>query len=162
MQLHPLYSQLLIEPHSNGSVTKGGLLVPDIAKNKSPFRYGTIHAAGTGRTNAEGVTIPLVCKAGDTVLYARGAGLEVPIEDERGERIMLLLEERFILAIVTGLPQQTSITGLDGRLLSMHPGSLALDDRAYANRENADIAVRAGWAEPDDFEDDDVPFEPKN
>lgn len=164
MKIQPLYDRLLIQPILRGSVSKGGLLLPQIATNKLPFAYGDVIEAGTGRVNAEGKTVPLTCKPGDVVAYAKNAGLDVPIEDEAGERIMRLVEERYVLGIVTGLPRETAITGLDGRLMQMIPGSQARPDVAYENTEKTEIARREGWLDvnpdgTDDHHDNETPIE---
>lgn len=164
MKVSPLYNQVLLSPILQGTKSKAGLLLPDVARNKSPFAFADVEAVGLGRINAEGKTIPLAVKAGDVVMYARNAGFDLPIEDERGERIMRLVEERYILGVVDGLARETQITGLDGRLLSMMPGSLAKADSSYANIEATEIAVREGWVDiaPDgshDHHDNETPLE---
>ncbi len=145
MKITPLHRQVLIAPILDGAVSKAGLLLPDIARNRSPFRYGDVVAVGTGSTNAAGVNVPCVVHEGDVVMFARNAGLEIPIETEKGEEVMVVMDEKFILGIVAGLARETSITGIDGRLLSMMPGSSARSDGAYENIEKTEIARREGW-----------------
>lgn len=146
MKIQPLHDQLLVRPRVISNTTRSGFLIPDVAKQSSPFRYGEVVAVGIGRTNAEGLTVPLQCKAGDCVAYAKGAGLEMPIETDTGEEVLVLLPEKFVLGIVTDLPMPTTITGVDGRLLAMMPTSRAMPDSAAKMREEAEIAVRAGFA----------------
>ena len=154
MKITPLYDNLVIRPRTNSPVTKAGFLIPEIARQSHPFRYGEVIAAGTGRVNAEGKTVPLVCKAGDVVCYAKGAGTEIPVEDENSSEVVLLLPERYVMGIVHDLPQQTMIQGLDGRLMSMVPTSRAMPDSAAKNREELEIAHRAGFTTEDEMGDD--------
>jgi co-chaperonin GroES (HSP10) len=145
VRIQPLHAQLLVAPIPFGAESKAGLLIPEIARNNHPFRYADVVEVGVGRTNAEGKTVPLQCRVGDVVAFAKGAGLEIPIEDEKGERIMLLLDEKFVLGIVHDLKRSSGITGLDGKILAMTPTSLAKPDVGYENDEKTEIARRAGW-----------------
>lgn len=154
MRIQPLYDNLVIRPRVNSPVTKSGFLIPDIARSSSPFRYGEVIETGTGRVNAEGKVVPLVCKAGDVVCYAKGAGTEIPLETEASSEVVLLLPERYVMGIVHDMPQQTLLTGLDGRLLTMQPTSRAMPDSAAKNREEIEIAERAGFAEPGEHTDE--------
>jgi chaperonin GroES len=147
LRLEPLHRQVLIVPISRGDTSKGGLLIPDIAKNSSPFRYGDVVAVGTGTRDAAGHVVPCIVKVGDVVMYAKGAGIEVPIEDERGERMCVLMDEKYIAGIAHDLPRVTAITGLDGRLMSMQPMSRAMPDSAAKNREELELAEQAGFAD---------------
>ncbi len=153
MKLTPLYDQLIIRPRVNSPTTKSGFLIPDIARASHPFRYGEVLAVGGGRVNAEGATVPLQCQVGDVVCYAKGAGTEIPIEHESGEEVVLLLPERYVMAKVHDLPVQTLIAGVDGRLLAMMPTSRAMPDSAAKNREELEIAERAGFVDPTEHED---------
>ncbi len=150
MRLEPLHENLIIRPRVNSDVSKGGLLIPDVAKQSEPYRFGECIAVGTGRVNAEGKNVPLVVKAGDVVAYAKGAGTEFPLDNE----VVLLLPERYVLAIAHDLPQETRISGTDGRLLSMMPSSRAMPDSAAKNREELELAARAGFVSPEDLGDD--------
>jgi chaperonin GroES len=155
MKLHPLADQILIVPIAQGGTTKGGLLIPDIARKSNPFVFADVHAVGTGRVNAEGKTVPLSVKVGDTVLVARGAGMELPVDDETGERVMTLVQERYVFAVVTDLPYETRIAGINGRFMQMTPSSLAKPDVGYENNEKTELARRAGWLDvnPDGSDD---------
>lgn len=165
MKLQPIYDRILVLPVPEGSLSKGGLLIPSIAKASSPFQYGDVIAVGTGRVNLEGKIIPLTVKVGDVCMYIRKAGALVPVTDESGDDIPhVLIREPDILAIVHDLPRQTTITGVDGRLLSMIPTSKGLPDTVYENRDGIEQAEREGWVEPgehppDEFEPGDGPAE---
>ncbi len=154
MRIQPLHENIIVRPRANSSVTKSGFVIPEIAHGNSPFRYGECLDVGTGRVNAEGKTVPLAVKPGDVVCYAKGAGTEIPLETETSSEVVLLLPERYVMGIVHDMPQQTMLTGLDGRLLSMRPTSRAMPDSAARNREELEIAERAGFVDPTEHTDD--------
>lgn len=165
MKLQPLGANVLLAPIAMGQTSKGGLLLPDIGTSKLPYAYADVVAVGEGATNSMGITKPLVVKVGDVVAYAKNSGLELPIEDETGERVMRLVTENYILGIVTELARPTALTGLDGRLLMMQPGSRARADSTYETIEKTEIARREGWLDinPDgshDHVDDAIPYDP--
>ena len=91
MAVHPLGDRVLVQPVEDEE-TKGGIIVPDMAKEK-PQR-GKIVAVGKGRLNTKGVRIPLEVKKGDSVLFKRYSGTEINIDDEK----YLILQESDILA----------------------------------------------------------------
>ena len=91
-KLKPLADRVLVKPLSEEEVTKGGIILPDTAREK-PQR-GEIIAVGPGRLDEEGKRIAMELKKGDKVLYAKYAGTEVKIEDDE----YLILRESDILA----------------------------------------------------------------
>jgi chaperonin GroES len=91
MAVHPLGDRVLVKPVEEEE-TKGGIIVPDMAKEKP--QHGKIVAVGKGRLNTKGVRIPLEVKKGDSVLFRRYSGTEVNIDDEK----YLILQESDILA----------------------------------------------------------------
>jgi len=91
-KLKPLADRVLVKPLSEEEVTKGGIILPDTAKEK-PQR-GEIIAVGPGRLDEEGKRIAMELKKGDKVLYAKYAGTEVKIDDDE----YLILRESDILA----------------------------------------------------------------
>jgi chaperonin GroES len=91
-KLKPLADRVLVKPMSEEEVTKGGIILPDTAKEK-PQR-GEIIAVGPGRLDEEGKRIAMELKKGDKVLYAKYAGTEVKIDDDE----YLILRESDILA----------------------------------------------------------------
>lgn len=78
MELTPLSDRVLVKPLAAEEVTKGGLIIPDTAKEK-PQR-GEIVAVGTGKTLENGNIVPLSVKVGDSVLYGKYAGTEISVE----------------------------------------------------------------------------------
>lgn len=161
----PIYDRVLVLPVQAGSLSAGGLLIPDVAKNSSPFQYGDVIAVGTGRVNLEGKVVPLTVKVGQCVMYIRKAGAVIEHESDEtsGPVPHVLIREPDIMTIVEGVPRVTTLTGLDGRLLTMVPTSRGLPDSAYANDEAQTIAEREGWTDGeivvDEFAPGDGPAE---
>jgi chaperonin GroES len=85
----PLHDRVIVRAAAAEEKTKGGIIIPDTAKEK-PQR-GTVVAAGPGKKDE-----PMSVKAGDTVLYGKYAGTEINIEGEE----LLIMRESDILAIV--------------------------------------------------------------
>ncbi|MBU0492332.1 MAG: co-chaperone GroES [Chloroflexi bacterium] len=96
LKLKPMYDRVLIKPLEKDEMTKGGILLPDTAKEKP--QEGEIVAAGPGRLDDDGDPIALTVKVGDRVIYAKYAGTEIEIEGE--DKKWLILKESDILAIV--------------------------------------------------------------
>jgi len=91
MKIRPLQDRLLVKRVENENVTKGGIIIPDTAKEK-PIE-ATVVAVGSGKTLDNGDTRPLQVKAGDRVLFSKYAGTEVKIE---GEEHLILREDDVI------------------------------------------------------------------
>lgn len=94
MNLIPMQDRVIIKPAPPEEVTKGGIIIPDTAKEK-PMQ-GEIVAVGSGKITDEGKTIPLQVKVGDKVLYGKYAGTEVTINGEE----YLIMRESDIFAII--------------------------------------------------------------
>jgi chaperonin GroES len=94
MQIRPLHDRLVVKRLEEEEKTKGGIIIPDSAKEK-PIE-GKVIAVGEGKLNKNGKKIPLDVKKGDRVLFARYAGTEVKIDGE--ERLMMREDE--VLAII--------------------------------------------------------------
>jgi len=92
VKLKPLADRVLVKPIDEEEVTKGGIILPDTAKEK-PQR-GKIIAVGPGRLDDEGKRVPMEVKTGDKVLYDKYAGTEVKLDDEE----YLILRESNIVA----------------------------------------------------------------
>lgn len=89
MNIQPLADRVLVEPAPAEETTKGGIIIPDTAKEK-PQR-GTVVAVGPGKKDE-----PTTVKAGDTVLYGKYSGTEIQVEGND----YLMMRESDILAIV--------------------------------------------------------------
>lgn len=94
MQVRPLYDRVLVERVEEASKSKGGLFLPESAKEKPS--EGVVLAVGQGRVNDKGEVQPLVVKEGDRVLFGKYAGNEIKVDGE--ER--LILKESEIFGIV--------------------------------------------------------------
>ncbi len=96
MKLKPLHDRVLIKRLGEEEVTKGGIIIPDSAKEK-PIK-GTIVAVGPGKAGDDGKPVALTVKVGDVVLYSKYAGTEIKIDNDEH----LVLREDDILAIIEG------------------------------------------------------------
>ncbi|MFA6221552.1 MAG: co-chaperone GroES [Desulfomonilaceae bacterium] len=94
MKFRPLYDRVLVERVESEEVTKGGIILPDTAKEKP--QQGKIIAVGKGKKGDDGKIIPLELKAGDTVLFGKYSGSEIKVEGVE----YLIMREDDILGIV--------------------------------------------------------------
>jgi chaperonin GroES len=79
MKIRPLGDRILVKAAEQKEVKKGGIIIPDTAKEKP--QEGEIIAAGKGKMTDEGKVIPLDVKVGDTILFGKYSGTEVKIDD---------------------------------------------------------------------------------
>ena len=94
MKVRPLHDRLIVQRLEEEEKTKGGIIIPDTAKEK-PVE-GKVIAVGAGRIKRDGTKMPLEIKKGDRVLYAKYAGTEIKIDGED----YLMMKEDDILAII--------------------------------------------------------------
>lgn len=94
MKLRPLGDRVIVRPLEQEEKTKGGIILPDTAKEK-PMQ-GEVVAVGPGRKNDKGEVQPMDVKVGDKVLYGKYAGTEVKIDEQE----YLILRESDILAVI--------------------------------------------------------------
>lgn len=95
MKIMPLADRVLVKPLDLKEVKKGGIIIPDTAKEKP--QEGEVIAVGKGRINeTTGERIPLEIKKGDKVLYGKYSGTEITISDVE----YLILRESDILAVL--------------------------------------------------------------
>ncbi len=94
MKVHPLYDRVLLKRLEEQEVKRGGIIIPDTAKEKP--QEAEIVEAGKGRVNDEGKTIPLAVKKGDRVLIGKYSGTEVTLD---GVELVIVREEE-ILAVI--------------------------------------------------------------
>ena len=94
-KLVPLGDRVVVKALEEEEITKGGILLPDTAKEKP--QKGEVMAVGPGKLSDDGKRQPMEVKKGDKVIYAKYAGTEVKIEDEE----LLILRESDILAKIT-------------------------------------------------------------
>ena len=88
-KITPLHDRVVIEPIESDSVTKGGIIIPDNAKEK-PVK-GSVIACGDGKKDE-----PVTVKIGDVVLYGKHAGMNIEIDGKK----YLIMREADILAII--------------------------------------------------------------
>jgi chaperonin GroES len=94
MNLVPLHDRIIVKAAKAEEVTKGGIIIPDTAKEK-PMQ-GEIIAVGNGKITEEGKVLPLQLKAGDKVLYGKYSGTEVSVDNED----YLMMREADVFAII--------------------------------------------------------------
>jgi chaperonin GroES len=80
MKIKPLGDRVLVEPLEAAETTKGGIIIPDSAKEKP--QEGKVVAVGTGKRDEDGKIIPFNVKKGDRVLMPKYGGTEVKIDDK--------------------------------------------------------------------------------
>ena len=94
-KLQPLADRVIIRPIAKEEVTKGGIILPDTAKEKP--QEGKIIAVGPGRLTEEGKPIKMDVKVGDRVIFAKYAGTEIKLDKKSeialaGEELVILRE----------------------------------------------------------------------
>ncbi len=94
MEVRPLHDRVLVKRFEEEEKSKGGIIIPDTAKEK-PIQ-GQIIAVGTGRVTEDGKIRPLEVKKGDKVLFGKYAGTEIKIEGDD----FLMMREEDILGII--------------------------------------------------------------
>jgi co-chaperonin GroES (HSP10) len=154
MRYLPLADRVLVEPTEEARVTRGNIVIPDIATNHKLLAFGTVVAHGSGRINAEGKSIPLSVEVGDIVAYPRKEAQPIPlVRDDGSEFTLMMLREAQIVARVFDLPKATTLIDVAGAPLSIVPTSRGLPDSVYANRDELAKAKRdSGWP-AEDFDD---------
>src|SRR5258706_16080542 len=96
MKIRPLQDRLVVKRLAEEEKTKGGIIIPDSAKEK-PIE-GEVLAVGNGKVTEEGKVRPLDVKAGDRVLFGKNSGTEIKID---GEELLIMREEE-VLGILSG------------------------------------------------------------
>jgi chaperonin GroES len=94
MKMKPLADRVVVKPSQAEEKTKGGIYVPDTAKEKPV--WGEVIAVGPGRVSDDGKTITPEVKVGDKVLYGKYSGTEVTVDGEE----LLIMRESDIFAIM--------------------------------------------------------------
>ena len=94
-QLEPLGDRIVVKPIKREETTKGGIILPDTAKEKP--QEGEVIAVGSGKLTDDGNRIEMEVKKGDKIIYAKYAGTEIKLDDEE----LLILRESDVLAKVT-------------------------------------------------------------
>jgi chaperonin GroES len=91
-KLQPLADRIVVRPLKKEEVTKGGIVLPDTAKEKP--QEGEVIAVGPGKLTDDGERLEMEVKKGDKVIYAKYAGTEIKIDDEE----LLIIRDSDVLA----------------------------------------------------------------
>jgi chaperonin GroES len=94
MKVRPLHDRLMVERLEEKEVKKGGIIIPDTAKEKP--QEGKVVAVGNGKVTNEGKRISPDVKAGDKILFGKYSGSEVKLDDKE----YLIMREEDVLAIL--------------------------------------------------------------
>ncbi len=94
MTFRPLHDRILIERVEEKESVKGGIVIPDTAKEKP--QEGRVVAVGSGKKEKHGKVIPLDVKAGDRILFGKYSGTEIKIDNEN----YLILREEEVLGVI--------------------------------------------------------------
>ena len=104
-KLVPLYDRIVVRRVEEAQTTRGGIIIPDSAKDKP--QEGEVIAAGRGKSNDEGKVFPLAVKEGDRILFGKYAGTEIKLD---GEDFVIMREEE-VLGIVVGTTAKKELAG---------------------------------------------------
>jgi len=94
MKVRPLHDRILIKRIEEKETVKGGIIIPDSAKEKP--QEGEVIAVGNGRKTEEGKVVPLDVKAGDRILFGKYSGTEIKIDDQE----YLIVKEDEVLGVI--------------------------------------------------------------
>ena|SRR5512142_359371 len=95
-KLTPLHDRIVIRRIEEAETTRGGIIIPDTAKDKP--QEGEVVSVGKGKVNEDGKVFPLAVKEGDRILFGKYAGTEIKID---GEELLIMREEE-VLGILEG------------------------------------------------------------
>jgi len=95
-KLTPLHDRILVRRVDEGETVRGGIIIPDTAKEKP--QEGEVIAVGSGKKNDKGERQPVDVKEGDRILFGKYAGNEIKIDNEE----FLIIREEEVLGILTG------------------------------------------------------------
>ena len=101
-KLTPLHDRVVIRRHQETETVRGGIIIPDTAKEKP--QEGIVVAVGTGRFD-KGQVIPLAVKEGDRVLFGKYSGTEIKIDGED----FLIMKEEEVLGVVSGAARKETV-----------------------------------------------------
>ncbi|MGI9101485.1 MAG: co-chaperone GroES [Terriglobales bacterium] len=95
-KLTPLHDRILVRRVEEAETTRGGIIIPDTAKDKP--QEGEVIAVGKGKVNEEGKVRPLDVKEGDRILFGKYAGTEIKIDNEE----LVIMREEEVLGTLSG------------------------------------------------------------
>jgi len=94
MKIRPLHDRILVKREEEKEVKKGGIIIPDTAKEKP--QEGEVIAVGNGKILDNGTKVPLDVKAGDKILFGKYSGTDIKIDGQE----YLILREDEVLAVI--------------------------------------------------------------
>ncbi len=94
MKFKPLHDRVLVKRLEEGEVKKGGIIIPDTAKEKPS--QGEVMAVGPGRKDDQGKIIPMELKVGNKILFGKYSGTEVKLDDEE----FIIMKEDEVLGVL--------------------------------------------------------------
>jgi chaperonin GroES len=101
----PLHDRILIRRVEEEGTTRGGIIIPDSAKDKP--QEGEVISVGKGKISEEGKVRPLDVKEGDRILFGKYSGTEIKLD---GEDFIIMREEE-VLGVITGAPAKKETAG---------------------------------------------------
>ena len=101
----PLHDRILVRRVEEADTTRGGIIIPDSAKDKP--QEGEVISAGKGKISEEGKVRPLDVKEGDRILFGKYSGTEIKLD---GEDFIIMREEE-VLGIITGAAKAKETAG---------------------------------------------------
>jgi chaperonin GroES len=99
----PLHDRILVRRVEEVGTTRGGIIIPDTAKDKP--QEGEVISAGKGKSNEEGKVHPLEVKEGDRILFGKYSGTEIKLD---GEDFIIMREEE-VLGVITGAAKKETV-----------------------------------------------------
>jgi chaperonin GroES len=99
----PLHDRILVRRVQEAGATRGGIIIPDSAKDKP--QEGEVISVGKGKTNDEGKLFPLAVKESDRILFGKYSGTEIKIDEED----FLIMKEEEVLGVVTGAVKKEAV-----------------------------------------------------
>jgi len=101
MNVRPLQDRILVRRVEEAEKTRGGIIIPDSAKEKP--QQGKVVAAGSGKSKDDGKRVPLDVKAGDLILFGKYSGQEIKLDGEE----FLIMREDEVLGVIEGAETAT-------------------------------------------------------
>jgi chaperonin GroES len=99
----PLHDRILVRRVDEVGTTRGGLIIPDSAKDKP--QEGEVISVGKGKTNDEGKVFPLALREGDCILFDKSSGTEIKIDGKD----FLIIKEDEALGVVSGAARKQTV-----------------------------------------------------
>ena len=99
----PLHDRILVRRIEESETTRGGIIIPDTAKDKP--QEGEVVSVGKGKINEEGKVRPLDVKDGDRILFGKYSGTEIKIDGED----FLIMKEEEVLGVVSGATKKETV-----------------------------------------------------